>query len=190
MRERYLRAVGRLLPRKVRRAVLRDLEEQFDAAAEHGESEEGVIARLGAPEEFAAPFREERRPALWPPLVLAGLGLLVSAACGLGLWLQARLGGENVGVIGGADGLTLSGDLAGEGRCTSQVVDDQTLRLEVSMEDGSAFTGVCGVRDYDSGGSTPVLLLSNADYILSFLPAQPGGARPGHIPDRPGIEIL
>ena len=106
MRERYLRAVGRLLPRKVRRAVLRDLEEQFDAAAEHGESEEGVIARLGAPEEFSAPFREERRPALWPPLVLAGLGLLVSAACGLGLWLQARLGGENVGVIGGADGPT------------------------------------------------------------------------------------
>ena len=106
MREKYLRAVGRLLPRKVRRAVLRDLEERFDAAAEHGESAEAVIAALGTPEEFTAPFREGRAPALWPPLVLAGLGLLVSAACGLGLWLQARLGGEDIGVIGGADGPT------------------------------------------------------------------------------------
>ena len=106
MKERYLREVGRLLPRKVRRAVLRDLEEWFDAAADHGESEEEVVARLGTPEAFAAPFREERAPALWPPLVLAGLGLLVSAACGLGLWLQVSLGGEQVGVIGGVDGPT------------------------------------------------------------------------------------
>lgn len=106
MREQYLRAVRRLLPRKVRQAVVRDLEERFDAAADHGESEADVIARLGTPEELAAPFREGRTPALWPPLLLAGLGLLVSAACGLGLWLQAQLGGEDVGVIGGADGPT------------------------------------------------------------------------------------
>ena len=135
----------------------------------------------------------------------AALILLCLTACGgavspVGAWVLES-GADGAGTplpavadvtcaIGADGGLTLSGDLAGEGRCTSQVVDDQTLRLEVSMEDGSAFTGVCGVRDYDSGGSTPVLLLSNADYILSFLPAQPGGARPGHIPDRPGIEIL
>ena len=106
MREKYLRDVSRLLPRKVRKAVLRDLEERFDAAAEHGESPESVIAALGTPEEFAAPFREGKAPALWPPLVLAGLGLLVSAACSLGLWLQAQLGGEEIGVIGGADGPT------------------------------------------------------------------------------------
>ena len=87
--------------------------------------------------------------------------------------------GDVTCTIGPGGALTLSGDLEGTGTCASKIVDDRTLRLEVSMEDGSAFTGVCGVRDYDSGGSTPVLLLSNADYILSFLPAQPGGARPG-----------
>lgn len=114
MRETYLRQVGRLLPRKVRKAVLRDLAEQFDTAADHGESPEEVIARLGTPEEFAAPFREGRAPALWAPLVLAGLGLLVSAACGLGLWLQAQLGGEEIGVIGGADGPTRVYVTAGE----------------------------------------------------------------------------
>lgn len=114
MRETYLRQVGRLLPRKVRKAVLRDLEERFDAAVEHGESPESVIAALGTPEEFAAPFQEDKAPALWPPLVLAGLGLLVSAACGLGLWLQAQLGGEEIGVIGGADGPTRIYVTAGE----------------------------------------------------------------------------
>ena len=106
MREQYLKAVKQCLPRRLRKQVLRDLEEMFDAAADHGESEEEVVARLGTPEAFAAPFREEQAPALWPPLVLAGLGLLVSAACGLGLWLQVSLGGEQVGVIGGVDGPT------------------------------------------------------------------------------------
>ena len=38
------------------------------------------------------------------------------------------------------------------------------------MEDGGAFTGVCGVRGYSDGTSTSTLLLSNGDYILSFLP--------------------
>lgn len=114
MRETYLQQVGRLLPRKVRKAVLRDLEERFDAAAEHGESPESVIAALGTPEEFAAPFREGKAPALWPPLVLAGLGLLVSAGCGLGLWLQAQLNIQDLGIIGGADGPTRIYVTAGE----------------------------------------------------------------------------
>lgn len=106
MREKYLRDVGRLLPWKVRKAVLRDLEERFDAAADHGEPAEAVIAALGSPAEFAASFRDGRAPALWPPLVLAGTGLVLAAACGLGLWLQAQLGGAEAGVIGGADGPT------------------------------------------------------------------------------------
>ena len=72
--------------------------------------------------------------------------------------------------IGPGGALTLSGDLEGTGTCASKIVDDRTLRLEVSMEDGGAFTGVCGVRGYSDGTSTPTLLLSNGDYILSFLP--------------------
>ena len=109
MRETYLRQVGRLLPRRLRRDVLRDLGEQFDMAAEHGETAEDVIARLGTPEEFAAPFREGYRPSLVPPALLGILGLLISAACGVMLWLQHQFRidvDESIAIIGGMDGPT------------------------------------------------------------------------------------
>ena len=109
MKETYLRQVGRLLPRRLRRDVLRDLEEQFDTAAEHGESAEDVIQRLGTPEEFAAPFREGYRPSLVPPILLGSAGLLISAFCGVLLWLQHQLRIDvdaSIGVIGGMDGPT------------------------------------------------------------------------------------
>lgn len=56
MKEEYIRRVGRLLalPGKQKREVLRDLEEIFASGAEHGETEQGVIQRLGTPEEYAA----------------------------------------------------------------------------------------------------------------------------------------
>lgn len=67
--------------------------------------------------------------------------------------------------------LSLSGDWEETGTYTTQIADDQALRLEVELADGTCFTGTCGIRYYDSGESTPVLLLGNEDYILSFLPA-------------------
>ena len=56
MKEEYIRRVGRLLalPGKQKREVLRDLEEIFASGAEHGETEQGVIQRLGTPEEYVA----------------------------------------------------------------------------------------------------------------------------------------
>lgn len=56
MKEEYIRRVGRLLalPGKQKREVLRDLEEIFASGAEHGETEQGIIQRLGTPEEYAA----------------------------------------------------------------------------------------------------------------------------------------
>ena len=75
--EEFLRRTGRLLPRRVRQAVLRDLREMFQAAEEAGESEEEVLERLGTPEEFAAPFREGRRRIL--PQVLLALGAAMAA---------------------------------------------------------------------------------------------------------------
>ena len=111
-------------------------------------------------------------------LLLAGCGgesvsetgtwVLESAADGAGTPLPAVA--DVTCTIGPGGALTLSGDLEGTGTCASKIVDDRTLRLEVSMEDGGAFTGVCGVRGYSDGTSTPTLLLSNGDYILSFLP--------------------
>ena len=56
MKEEYIRRVGRLLalPGKQKREVLWDLEEIFASGAEHGETEQGIIQRLGTPEEYAA----------------------------------------------------------------------------------------------------------------------------------------
>ena len=55
MKESYIQQVKRhlTLTRKQKQEVLRDLEEIFASALEHGESEDQVIARLGTPEEYA-----------------------------------------------------------------------------------------------------------------------------------------
>lgn len=105
-REGFLRRTGRLLPRRVRQAVLRDLREMFQAAEEAGESEEAVLERLGTPEEFAAPFREGRRRIL--PQVLLALGAAM-AAVGALLWAMLPSGVPQgvISTIGGADGPTV-----------------------------------------------------------------------------------
>ena len=48
-----------LLPKKQKQIVLRDLEEMFASAKEHGESEQQVIERLGAPKEFVINTEEQ-----------------------------------------------------------------------------------------------------------------------------------
>ncbi len=61
MKEQYIRQVKHslFLPRKQKREVLRDLEESFASAQEHGETEAQVIERLGDPKEYA---REVQKP--------------------------------------------------------------------------------------------------------------------------------
>lgn len=55
MKERYIRRVKRQLcvSRRERAEIVRDLEEIFSSAAEHGETQMQVIERLGAPKAFA-----------------------------------------------------------------------------------------------------------------------------------------
>ncbi len=55
MKETYIRQVRRALrvSRKLRREVVRDLNEMFASALDNGETEEQVIKRLGPPKEFA-----------------------------------------------------------------------------------------------------------------------------------------
>ena len=55
MKEQYIRRVKKELhlPRGAKNEVLRDLDEIFASAAEHGETEQQVIERLGTPKEFA-----------------------------------------------------------------------------------------------------------------------------------------
>lgn len=60
MKEQYIKQVSKLLavPHKQKKDILRDLEEAFASAKEHGETEEQVLERLGTPEEFAAGISE------------------------------------------------------------------------------------------------------------------------------------
>ncbi|HIW74717.1 MAG TPA: DUF1700 domain-containing protein [Firmicutes bacterium] len=104
----YLRRVGRALrlPDRRRREILRDLEEAFCSAQEHGEDVREVIGRLGPPETFAAavagrtedrPRGRAGRPAAW----LLGFGL-PAAACFL-LAQGIRRAAVPPGVIGYAE---------------------------------------------------------------------------------------
>lgn len=57
MKERYIKQVkkefGLCLSRKKRNEIIRDLNEIFASALEHGETEQQVIERLGTPNDFA-----------------------------------------------------------------------------------------------------------------------------------------
>lgn len=61
MRERYIKQVSKELSvsRKQKKEVIRDLEEVFASALEHGETEQQVIERLGSPKDFANNIHEE-----------------------------------------------------------------------------------------------------------------------------------
>ena len=55
MKQQYIRRVKKTLnlPREQKAEVLRDLDEAFASALEHGETERQVIERLGTPEDIA-----------------------------------------------------------------------------------------------------------------------------------------
>ena len=55
MKEQYIKQVEKelCLPRNEKKEVVRDLNEVFASALEHGETEQQVIERLGTPKEFA-----------------------------------------------------------------------------------------------------------------------------------------
>ena len=60
MRELYIKQVKKALamPHKQKKAVLRDLNEAFASALEHGETERQVMERLGSPTELAQNMAE------------------------------------------------------------------------------------------------------------------------------------
>ena len=94
MKEEYIRRVkGHLpLPRQQKREVLRDLEEIFASAGEHGESEAQVLDRLGSPEEYAREVLAQTGYAPRPGKAALGLALsaLVCGVClALFLWSQS-----------------------------------------------------------------------------------------------------
>ena len=109
MKQEYIQQVGRALPLpgKQKREVLRDLEEIFASAAEHGESEAQVISRLGTPAEYAKEVLAQTGFVPKPGKAALGLALstLVCGVClALFVWSQSGRLPENA--IGGAAGST------------------------------------------------------------------------------------
>lgn len=112
MKEQYIRQVEKELhlPRRKRKEVVRDLEEIFSSAAEHGETEQQVLERLGAPKEFADSSAlqfgvDTATVASRKDTVFCAAALFTAAAAFL---LYAATKGEEApaGAIGQADAMT------------------------------------------------------------------------------------
>lgn len=112
MKAQYMKQVKKELhiAARAKKEILRDLDEMFSSAMEHGENEQQVIERLGTPREFADNIAEQfgidhtalRRRKKFISSVTA---LLVAVAAFL---IYALAGSENApkGAIGQADAMT------------------------------------------------------------------------------------
>lgn len=120
MKKRYIRQVaGRLcFSRRRNREILRDLEEIFAAAQEHGEGGEQVLERLGTPAEYVhnlemqlgqdgAARRQKRRGlCLAVSAVLAAVSLTAYA-----LSRACRLPEDAIGFAQGSTDITVTGSV-------------------------------------------------------------------------------
>lgn len=155
MKERYIRQVGRYLrtSQTKKREILRDLEETFAAAAEHGETEQQVLDRLGTPEEFAAAMAEPGDEAVWrrQRTVRRLLTALAAAAAIFGVRAAAMAAREaSLGIIGGADGPTMI-FVAGPGH--------SLWELLLNLTAGPGWAGVLGLLGLLALVTAAVLLI-------------------------------
>ena len=112
MKEHYIKQVKRdlLMSRRQKNDVLRDLDEVFTSAMEHGETEQQVIERLGSPKDFAISTEEQLgidRTALRKRnniiFIIISIGVSVLAFVLFGTLHSKQLPD---GVIGQADAMT------------------------------------------------------------------------------------
>ena len=112
MKEHYIKQVKKelLISRKQKNDVLRDLDEVFTSAMEHGETEQQVIERLGSPKDFAISTEEQlgidrtalrKRNNIIFIIILIGVSVLAFVLFGT-LYLKQLPDG----VIGQADAMT------------------------------------------------------------------------------------
>lgn len=122
MKEQYIRQVEKELnlSRKAKTEVVRDLNEIFNSAVEHGETEQQVIerlGRLGTPQEFANSTAEQfgidnsvPKKRKW---IISSVISLVVAIVAFLIYATAKSGKVPEGAIGQADAMTniqVSGD--------------------------------------------------------------------------------
>lgn len=112
MKEQYMRQVEKelRLPRREKDEVLRDLEEIFASAAEHGETAQQVMERLGTAKEFAdstaAQFGVDNAAPKRRKTVVSFAAALLVAVAALILGAAAKMGEVPAGAIGQADAMT------------------------------------------------------------------------------------
>lgn len=116
--KKYMKLVERKLnlPKDVKRRVMADLETSVQSRMEAGQTEEQIMAELGAPAEVAAELNEQMKefaytksPWRWACLALAvvsGLTVLYKGVLNLLVAAITFAEKQSVGIIGGADGPT------------------------------------------------------------------------------------
>ena len=108
MKEQYIRQVEKELnlSRKAKTEVVRDLNEIFNSAVEHGETEQQVIERLGTPQEFANSTAEQFGIDNSLPKKRKWIISLVVAIVAFLIYTTAKSGKMPEGAIGQADAMT------------------------------------------------------------------------------------
>ena len=111
MKEQYIKQVEKELnlSRKAKTEVVRDLNEIFASATEHGETEQQVIERLGTPQEFANSTAEQfgidnsvPKKRKW---IISSVISLVVAIVAFLIYATAKSGKVPEGAIGQADAM-------------------------------------------------------------------------------------
>ena len=111
MKEQYIKQVEKelSLPRKMKKEVVRDLNEVFASAMEHGETEQQIIQRLGTPKEFADSTAEQfgidNTKSKKRNGIISTLAALVIAAAAFSVYVT-QSGKVPEGAIGQADATT------------------------------------------------------------------------------------
>lgn len=112
MKEQYMKQVKKELhlSRKEKMEVLRDLNEIFASAVEHGETEQQVIERLGTPKDFADSTAEQfgidNTASQKRKGIMANVAALLIAAVSFVIYATAKSGRTPEGAIGQADAMT------------------------------------------------------------------------------------
>lgn len=114
MKEQYIKQVEKelSLTRKAKKEVVRDLNEVFASALEHGETEQQVIERLGTPKEFAENTAEQLGIDSAAPQKRKGIIssvaalVVVVAVAAFVIYATTQSGKVPDGAIGQADAMT------------------------------------------------------------------------------------
>ena len=112
MKEEYIKQVEKelFLPRKAKKEVMRDLNEAFASALEHGETEQQVIQRLGTPKEFADSTAEQfgidNTSSKKHKGIISALVALIIAAIAFSIYAVTQLGKVPERTIGQANATT------------------------------------------------------------------------------------